>query len=265
MQGISRTLGRTLVRGIVLVFLLLIAEIVMVYLVGQFGFTRTLETSIVHYLRVVMRAAVTVAVLVFGVLLAKKVQAISDVGASLGGTILGLTLLIALWLVHTRVDHVFYLLKASPQNQDLYRIVVFGIAILALCLLLFSLYRVAVSMLGGRRSAAGRAEGNLGRCPNCGAANRSDALYCVGCGQTLSKPETICQDCGASNPLGTLFCARCGKSLSTGVATKAPAAHQCAHCGAAIPTGARFCPACAAPAKPATEEGEDGPDTIPAE
>ena len=169
------------------------------------------------------------------------------------------------WVIYYIPIFLFYLLKASPQNQDLYRIVVFGIAILALCLLLFSLYRVAVSMLGGRRSAAGRAEGNLGRCPNCGAANRSDALYCVGCGQTLSKPETICQDCGASNPLGTLFCARCGKSLSTGVATKAPAAHQCAHCGAAIPTGARFCPACAAPAKPATEEGEDGPDTIPAE
>jgi len=62
------------------------------------------------------------------------------------------------------------------------------------------------------------------KCPKCGLENRSNALFCKQCGQSLQMQQptppthppplpTICPACGATTKPAAQFCPRCGKPL----------------------------------------------------
>ncbi len=48
------------------------------------------------------------------------------------------------------------------------------------------------------------------RCPNCGAVNYEDDLFCVNCGAKLQKEGFFCPNCGVENKEDDLFCVNCG-------------------------------------------------------
>lgn len=50
-------------------------------------------------------------------------------------------------------------------------------------------------------------------CPNCGAANNSDALFCEKCGIKIERPN-YCRKCGETVERDMLFCPVCGASLT---------------------------------------------------
>lgn len=95
-------------------------------------------------------------------------------------------------------------------------------------------------------------------CPNCGAQQLDDTVFCDACGTRLGPagpaaappqhPPTLvalkCPACGASTMPGEPFCGNCGASLRP-PAPSAPAL-TCAQCGAALQAGSRFCDACGA-------------------
>ena len=49
------------------------------------------------------------------------------------------------------------------------------------------------------------------QCPSCGRENRSDALFCNGCGSSLGLD---CAKCGRSNARDARFCDGCGSHLA---------------------------------------------------
>src|SRR5438105_122418 len=61
-------------------------------------------------------------------------------------------------------------------------------------------------------------------CPNCGASNKDEALFCKACGSSLADVHAAstvdptvgsvtCSDCGHVNRPHTRYCARCGVNL----------------------------------------------------
>lgn len=52
-------------------------------------------------------------------------------------------------------------------------------------------------------------------CPNCGATNNSDALFCEKCGTKIGKPN-YCRKCGEKVERDMVFCPSCGASLADG-------------------------------------------------
>lgn len=61
-------------------------------------------------------------------------------------------------------------------------------------------------------SVAGAINGavNGTACPECGAVNDKDALFCKSCGKPLSLK---CEECGTVNEADAKFCNNCGKPL----------------------------------------------------
>lgn len=48
-------------------------------------------------------------------------------------------------------------------------------------------------------------------CPKCGTSTPHGAAFCVGCGEPVTKVESItCSQCGTQAPAGSAFCVRCG-------------------------------------------------------
>ncbi|MBN2359520.1 MAG: AAA family ATPase, partial [Deltaproteobacteria bacterium] len=93
-------------------------------------------------------------------------------------------------------------------------------------------------------------------CPSCGAALRSGAKFCTGCGSkvvaapvaaappsSLQPPTTgapvCCAACGQPQRAGTKFCTACGASLSS-----PPPPTQCPSCGHPLRPGSKFCTEC---------------------
>lgn len=74
-------------------------------------------------------------------------------------------------------------------------------------------------------------------CSNCGSANAPGALFCSGCGTSLSN-EAKCPGCGAMCPEGTRFCSACGCRI--------PQGNECPNCGEELQDGQRFCHSCGA-------------------
>ncbi len=50
------------------------------------------------------------------------------------------------------------------------------------------------------------------KCPNCGAQNSEEAVYCSNCG---SRIDGACNVCGFKNEAGAVFCIKCGAKLTT--------------------------------------------------
>lgn len=74
-------------------------------------------------------------------------------------------------------------------------------------------------------------------CGNCGSANAPGALFCSGCGTSLSN-EIKCPGCGEMCPEGTRFCSACGCRI--------PQGNECPSCGEELQDGQRFCHSCGA-------------------
>lgn len=53
---------------------------------------------------------------------------------------------------------------------------------------------------------------NSNICPNCGAENVSEAVFCEKCGEMLGK-SCYCIKCGEKIEKGMKFCPKCGKAL----------------------------------------------------
>lgn len=51
------------------------------------------------------------------------------------------------------------------------------------------------------------------KCPNCGAQNADDNLFCTECGKPISQGN-VCQYCGAPVNDGDAFCSECGNKIS---------------------------------------------------
>lgn len=87
-------------------------------------------------------------------------------------------------------------------------------------------------------------------CPNCGAKNMPDALYCIECGEELIFPEeeeesVVCPECGAENSADAKFCSQCGAELETSEEGKEPEETKtCPECGAENEQDATFCTEC---------------------
>lgn len=50
-------------------------------------------------------------------------------------------------------------------------------------------------------------------CPQCGAKNPPDALFCSACGASFSR-SVRCPQCGEENAAGAKYCHHCGRALS---------------------------------------------------
>ena len=57
-------------------------------------------------------------------------------------------------------------------------------------------------------------DGDIGGnfCPNCGAKNSSDAIFCMECANPL-KDVAVCPNCGGIAQSGDMFCSECGTKL----------------------------------------------------
>lgn len=75
-----------------------------------------------------------------------------------------------------------------------------------------------------------------GYCPNCGAKNDPEALFCENCGAVLR--QCLCPECGQEVEAGTDFCEVCGSYI---------AQDRCAFCSAPMSPADDICPECKAP------------------
>ena len=110
------------------------------------------------------------------------------------------------------------------------------------------------------------------KCPNCGADNPDDSIFCGDCGAPVAgdvpEPEApglpvkaqgpvLCHRCGAENPAGAVFCSACRAVLGTASAAAssepepAPERQETPTLGgdprAQLPTR---CPSCGGPVYP---------------
>lgn len=89
-------------------------------------------------------------------------------------------------------------------------------------------------------AASGRAVKSVstpaGQCPQCGASNDPEAMFCENCGALLR--ESVCPHCGAPVDPATDLCEACGKYISQ---------DRCSFCSAALTDQDTFCPECGAP------------------
>lgn len=53
------------------------------------------------------------------------------------------------------------------------------------------------------------------KCPNCGAQNTDESLFCTECGRPIPQGNE-CPHCGATINEGDVFCRNCGKNISDG-------------------------------------------------
>jgi ribosomal protein L40E len=74
-------------------------------------------------------------------------------------------------------------------------------------------------------------------CPNCGAPNPEEALFCAECGFSLNQP-LFCPNCGAKTSPGADICPVCKTWLLD---------NQCRFCYAELSPEAAFCPECGKP------------------
>jgi ribosomal protein L40E len=74
-------------------------------------------------------------------------------------------------------------------------------------------------------------------CPNCGAPNPEEALFCAECGFSLNQP-LFCPNCGAKTSPGADICQVCKAWLLD---------NQCKFCYAELSPDAAFCPECGKP------------------
>lgn len=74
------------------------------------------------------------------------------------------------------------------------------------------------------------------RCPNCGAMNDSDAMYCASCGEPLRK--AVCPNCGAEIDPGADYCEKCHHYIKN---------DTCSFCGAHLSGDEAYCPECGSP------------------
>ncbi len=83
------------------------------------------------------------------------------------------------------------------------------------------------------------------KCPNCGAHNEDDSLFCAECGKLIPQ-GTVCPHCGAAINEGDTFCQNCGKKADMDVLpiVDSPMVKACPHCGAAMNDGDVFCQNC---------------------
>jgi len=62
------------------------------------------------------------------------------------------------------------------------------------------------------------------KCPNCGAGNLDDALFCAYCAKPIAltqlsasqsqvESQNKCPHCGTDNPAGLKYCVKCGESI----------------------------------------------------
>jgi hypothetical protein len=214
MQSSGRALAKTLLRGVILAALLLGAEIVMVFLIDQFGFTRSMQSSIERHIELVVRMLLVIVVLVFGGLLAKDVRWLQPVRGSIDGVLVIASFLLSLWLIHSRIELVFAGFRISSEYQELYRTVLFGVTVVLVFLLLLFLYRLATGLISGRRSPPPKVLDGGVRCLHCGARNVLGSQFCIGCGQRIAPQVRVCDRCGTENPMDTRFCAGCGAPLA---------------------------------------------------
>ena len=73
-------------------------------------------------------------------------------------------------------------------------------------------------------------------CPNCGAMNEPEAVYCASCGYPIGK--TACPNCGAELDPDADFCESCRRYIRQDV---------CSFCGASLSGNDAFCPECGSP------------------
>ncbi len=74
------------------------------------------------------------------------------------------------------------------------------------------------------------------QCPNCGAQNDADVVFCVACGTPLRM--TTCPNCGSEIDPDADFCEVCHHYVMYNV---------CSFCGAPISSQDAFCPECGSP------------------
>lgn len=97
-------------------------------------------------------------------------------------------------------------------------------------------------------------------CQACGAAMRSDALFCGECGAASAAPSGSigddapaapgdagglrCAHCGEILGPGVTFCGSCGQAVAAAEADQSDEGATCPHCGAHNEEGAQFCGEC---------------------
>ena len=84
------------------------------------------------------------------------------------------------------------------------------------------------------QSLGNQAEGVA--CPNCGAMNDPEALYCASCGIALRMVS--CPNCGAAMEPDADFCEHCRHYVKSDV---------CSFCGARLTDDDMYCPECGSP------------------
>lgn len=86
-------------------------------------------------------------------------------------------------------------------------------------------------------------------CPNCGALNPANEVFCVSCGLKLEvdPQKKYCPNCSTENQGDALFCIKCNWSFE-GVAPKGPT-WECPHCKAQNEQDSTYCSNCGKPRK----------------
>jgi predicted amidophosphoribosyltransferase len=74
------------------------------------------------------------------------------------------------------------------------------------------------------------------KCPQCGAENDAEAMFCASCGEPLHK--ATCPNCGADIDPDADFCEKCHHYIKKDI---------CSFCGAHLTGDEAYCPECGSP------------------